>query len=181
MFLSNCNKVLDFFEMYSVLSYFDTWKILHLFHLIYFIYLGHSQSWWMSVFLLQMFNSGILCQKYGHWHLRVNSYATIAMSWNVCHFFLESKDKFQTQVEIFEVKAFVLKLRWRTNSCLCFSDQSVQEGGNCKPSSVKQSNQVQGHRHSQGVSVCIAGCFVNVCKLRREILLASVSLSFSAK
>lgn len=76
-------------------------------------------------------------------------------------FFLESKDKFQTQVEIFEVKAFVLKLRWRTNSCLCFSDQSVQEGGNCKPSSVKQSNQVQGHRHSRGVSVCIAGCFLS--------------------
>ncbi|XP_062412236.1 gamma-aminobutyric acid receptor subunit beta-3 isoform X1 [Sardina pilchardus] len=30
-------------------------------------------------------------------------------------------------------------------------NRSVQEGGNCKPSSVKQSNQVQGHRHSQGV------------------------------
>lgn len=46
MFLSNCNKVLDFFELYSVLSYFDTWKILHFFH---FIYLGHFQSWGMSV------------------------------------------------------------------------------------------------------------------------------------
>uniref|UniRef100_A0A8C1X0H7 Gamma-aminobutyric acid type A receptor beta3 subunit n=1 Tax=Cyprinus carpio TaxID=7962 RepID=A0A8C1X0H7_CYPCA len=30
-------------------------------------------------------------------------------------------------------------------------NKSVQEGGNCKPSSVKQSNQVQGHRHSRGV------------------------------
>uniref|UniRef100_A0A672Q6F6 Gamma-aminobutyric acid type A receptor subunit beta3 n=2 Tax=Sinocyclocheilus grahami TaxID=75366 RepID=A0A672Q6F6_SINGR len=30
-------------------------------------------------------------------------------------------------------------------------NKSVQEGGNCKPSSVKQSNQVQGHHHSQGV------------------------------
>ncbi|XP_076133700.1 gamma-aminobutyric acid receptor subunit beta-3 isoform X1 [Alosa pseudoharengus] len=30
-------------------------------------------------------------------------------------------------------------------------NRSVQEGGNCKPSSFKQSNQVQGHRHSQGV------------------------------
>lgn len=76
MFLSNCNKVLDFFELYSVLSYFDTWRMLHFFHFIYFIYLGHSQSWWMSVFLLQMFNCGILCQKYGHWHLRVNTVVT---------------------------------------------------------------------------------------------------------
>ncbi|KAF5894314.1 gamma-aminobutyric acid receptor subunit beta-3 isoform X1, partial [Clarias magur] len=30
-------------------------------------------------------------------------------------------------------------------------NKSVQEGGNCKSSGVKQSNQVQGHRHSQGV------------------------------
>ncbi|TRY54638.1 hypothetical protein DNTS_001618 [Danionella cerebrum] len=30
-------------------------------------------------------------------------------------------------------------------------NKSGQEGGNCKPSSFKQSNQVQGHRHSQGV------------------------------
>ncbi|XP_007249169.3 gamma-aminobutyric acid receptor subunit beta-3 isoform X1 [Astyanax mexicanus] len=30
-------------------------------------------------------------------------------------------------------------------------NKSVQEAGNCKPSSVKQSNQVQGHRHSRGV------------------------------
>ncbi|GAA6067781.1 gamma-aminobutyric acid receptor subunit beta-3 isoform X1 [Tachysurus ichikawai] len=30
-------------------------------------------------------------------------------------------------------------------------NKSVQEGGNCKVSGVKQSNQVQGHRHSRGV------------------------------
>uniref|UniRef100_A0A672KIS6 Gamma-aminobutyric acid type A receptor subunit beta3 n=2 Tax=Sinocyclocheilus grahami TaxID=75366 RepID=A0A672KIS6_SINGR len=30
-------------------------------------------------------------------------------------------------------------------------NKSVQEGANCKPSSVKQSNQVQGHHHSRGV------------------------------
>ncbi|XP_057194128.1 gamma-aminobutyric acid receptor subunit beta-3 isoform X2 [Triplophysa rosa] len=30
-------------------------------------------------------------------------------------------------------------------------NKPVQDGGNCKPSAVKQSNQVQGHRHSRGV------------------------------
>ncbi|XP_055070341.1 gamma-aminobutyric acid receptor subunit beta-3 isoform X5 [Misgurnus anguillicaudatus] len=29
-------------------------------------------------------------------------------------------------------------------------NKPVQEGGNCKPTTVKQSNQVQGHRHSRG-------------------------------
>ncbi|KAK7144905.1 hypothetical protein R3I94_011101 [Phoxinus phoxinus] len=35
--------------------------------------------------------------------------------------------------------------------CKYDGNKPVQEGGNCKPSSVKQSNQVQGHRHSGGV------------------------------
>jgi len=153
----------------------------------------------LSVYLLYLFRSFPVLKKkcqYSSCKCLIVEYCVRNMATDICVwtvtqqqqcpeirviFSLNQKTNSRLKLRFFEVKAFVLKLRWRTNSCLCFSDQSVQEGGNCKPSSVKQSNQVQGNRHSRGVSVCIAGCLVNVCKLRPEILIATVSLSFSAK
>ncbi|MBN3299634.1 GBRB2 protein, partial [Amia calva] len=43
---------------------------------------------------------------------------------------------------------FVLAVLFLSRQCL-----SVLEGGNCKPTSIKQSNQVQGHRHSRALQV----------------------------
>lgn len=77
--------------------------------------------------------------------------------WGMCNISFNEKEKNREN--------YLIKLK---NVFVCvLSGQPVQEGGNCKPSAVKQSNQVQGHRHSRGVSACDHASFI---KIPSEIL-----------
>ncbi|XP_026861373.1 gamma-aminobutyric acid receptor subunit beta-3 isoform X1 [Electrophorus electricus] len=57
-------------------------------------------------------------------------------------------------------------------------NKSVQEGGNCKPSTIKQSNQVQGHRHSRGVDAQ-GNILLTTLEIHNEVAGGEVTTSIS--
>lgn len=91
--------MLHFFLRYS----FETWKMLNLF---FFIKFKTSPSTDESQYSSCMFTPGMLCEKYGHCHLHVNS----ATSQNVFFLFFYNKTNFRIKLRFLRLKQTKNKL-----------------------------------------------------------------------